>query len=341
MQLPRATWLFSVLTLVSAAHVHAQRADEVAAKSAVDVTILRTINLPWQEPEAIISAPFGVDSAHVEVRIDGAAGPTRALAKLDAGASRSVTWPAKAGSHECEVRVVGTREGLPFDTLVRARVDVVAPLEVKLAPKDVDLRKRQLRFFTSSGVSFAELSLYDLDGKAVHKATTRFEPRAHKQGYALTWPELAQLPARIGLRVFATDDTWTDVEWSPLEIEVPHEPIYFEDTFADAGTLEKLSGAYAVLQLTLSEHTELHGLRVYVLGTGVDGAESDEAMQRALAVAAYFRERGLALPIYVGGFVDADAASAHGEVQAILALSAPSVTSWTALSRAGTLKRAR
>jgi hypothetical protein len=317
------TWLSSVLPMAAS-----------ASDAPLELTLLRTVNLPWQQPEVIVTAQAAVESLVVTVSVDGNPGEARTLRDLPAGATRSITWPAAAGSHDCEVLVRGTSAGRAFEARTQARVDVVAPLEVTLAPRDVNLQKGKLRFHTRSDVSFTELALYDLDGNVLHQATKRFDTRASEKGYDLAWPTLHGQVARVALRVFSTNDTWADVEWSPLEIEVPHEPIYFDEAFVTGPSLEKLDGAYAVLQLTLSEQKDLRGLQLYVLGTGVADGDLDEAKARAHAVAAYFRERGLSLPLFIGGAVDTGAPSAQGEVQAILALQAPSAATWTPLSKA-------
>ncbi len=347
MQYARSLGVLGIVSLLCAQPMAAS-----ANETPLELTILRTVNLPWQEPEVILTAQADVDTLVVTVTVDGVSEQARTFPALATGASRSITWPAQAGSHACEVRVRGQHAGRAFEVEELARVEVVAPLELTLAPRDVDLAKGKLRFHANTAVSFSELSLHDLDGNVLHQATKRFEAHAGKQAgkraathagthaYQLDWPKLSRSVARVSLRVFSTSDTWADVEWSPLEIEVPHEPIYFDDALVAGPSLERLAGAYAVLQLTLSEHEALHGLRLYVLGTGVADADAEEAKQQARAVAAYFRERGLSLPTFVGGTVDPNAPSSQGEVQAILALEAPAVAAWTPLSQAR-IKRAR
>lgn len=306
-----------------------------AASAPVDVTILRTVNLPWQQPEVILKTLQPVDSMHIEIVIDATQGPSTDLWRLPDGATRSLDWHGTPGRHRCDVRVSGTRNGNNFRQVFSANVDIVAPLEVKLAAQDVDLQARTLRLHAKSELSFAELSIYDVDGHVLHQASTRFEKGKPAQAAELSWPELKAPPAKIAVRAFNTADTWADVEWTPIQIEVPHEPIYLQDGAVVGGERSKYAAAYRDVIDALRAHGKVPGLRLYVVGLVHAANDTSTAADRARDLASYFEQRGgITLPILVGGSVDPDAEVASaGHVQAILALQEPSDAQWVELTR--------
>jgi hypothetical protein len=297
----------------------------------VDVTILRTVNLPWQQPEVILKTLQPVDSLHVEIVVDAAQGPAHDLWHLPDGATRSLGWQAAPGRHRCDVRVTGMSAGGNFRQVFSAVVDVVAPLEVKLAAQDVNLPARSLQLHAGSELSFAELTIYDVDGHVLHQASTSFAKDAHGRGYELSWPELPTSAAKIVVRAFNTSDTWADLEWAPIQIEVPHEPIYVGDDKPADGERSKFAGAYHEVLQALRAHGAVPGLRLYVLGLTRSQASAGPAADRARELAAYFQQRGgIELPILSAGAVETDEDSAsHGHVQAFLALQDPAQAQWT------------
>ncbi|HEX7479504.1 MAG TPA: hypothetical protein VF331_16995 [Polyangiales bacterium] len=307
---------------------------QLVAGAAVDVTILRTVNLPWQQPEVILKTLQPLDSLHVELVIDAAQGPSADLWRLPDGTTRSLDWHAAPGRHRCDVRVSGMRDGNNFRQVFSANVDIVAPLEVKLTAQDVDLQARTLRLHAKSELSFAELTIYDVDGHVLHQASTRFEKSKPAQAAELSWPELSAPAAKIAVRAFNSADTWADVEWTPIQIEVPHEPIYLQDGAVVGGERSKYAAAYRDVIDALRAHGKVPGLRLYVVGLTHAASDTTTAADRARDLASYFEQRGgITLPILVGGSVDPGAEVASvGQVQAILALQAPSEAQWVELS---------
>ncbi len=307
---------------------HPSHAQE--QREAVELTILRTVNLPWQAPEIIVTAKAPIERMHVDVLIDSAAGPSQELGGTALGATHSLTWSAAPGKYRCEVRVVGTTNSGEFRQELAADVEVVPPLQVHLTPADVDLTSRTLRFHAEGAVAFAELTIYDVDGRVAHQASTSFPKARVGEALELHWPALCAHAAKISVRVFNAADTWADVEWTPIQVEVPHQPIYLDEALSSRGQRGKFSNAYQEVIDALRAHTGVPGLRLYVLGVSSSQAKQPKAAERVQEVAAYFRQRGgLRLPILTGTFVDTDDESGNaGRVQTILALDEPAPAQW-------------
>lgn len=296
----------------------------------VDVTILETVNLPWQSPEVIVAINAPVEDLFVEVVVDAAAGPKLHVEHAAAGTTRSLIWTSVAGKHRCEVRVAGKLSGVGFRRVFNATVDVVPPLEIEFSAANVDPVKRTLHFTAAVEVTFAELTVSDIDGRVLHHATTALDADRPGRPTTLSWPELSAPPVKVAVRVFGATDSWADLEWAPVQVEVPHEPIFFRDTIVLGSRSDKLAAAYQAVLRVASDYAGVPGLRLYVLGLASRGGKAAYAVERARAVAKYFKQRGgIPLPILIGSSIEPDnEAAEQGYVQAFVAVDAPAQSPW-------------
>lgn len=291
----------------------------------VGLTILQTVNLPWQGPEAIVVANVPAQEVVLTVSVDGGAPQVHLLDTLPVGARHSVTWPAGAGRHRCVVTVRGKRGGEPFEIRQSAEVDVVAALELELGEADVDIDARTLRFHANQKPSVVELTLYGMDGHVLHAEQTELQTEALSQ--ALSWPKLDSHVARVAVRVFSTEDTWADASWTPIEIEVPHAPIVFDATSTpDRGALDSM---YAAARKQVDAHPGVPGLALYVVGVG--GQQNGKAVERnAKKIARFIEKRGkLGVPVRHAVTTAADeTVGGTGEVHTILSSRLPAEAHW-------------
>jgi hypothetical protein len=304
-------------------------AADSSDRAPVDITLIETVNLPFQSPEAIVSSAAALEDVRVDVLVNGATVASASYRRLEANSPRSLTWEAKPGKYHGEVRVRGATARGPFTQSARATIDVVPALAVSFGPPDVNLTRRTLEFRATSDVAFAQLSIYDLDGHELHHATHRFDHDRPGKPSQVTWPRLTEPVARLVLRVFGSADSWADLEWSPIQIEVPHGPIFFEDMLAE-GKRQRLDQAYRDILKARKANASLNGLRLYLLGVPAHAEQADLAAERARAFGKYLRGRGLDLPILVAasGEPQLDAAQSGGQLQAILSVQEPSSAAW-------------
>jgi hypothetical protein len=308
-----------------------------AARAPVDVTILRSVSLPWQDPEVIVSTVDTAASVHVELVIDGSPGPKLDLQNVIPGMTRSIIWKGSAGRRYCEVRVWGLwKNGDNFRRVWASQVDVMPPLKVELAASDVNLVARTLRFRSSSTIGSTDLSLFDLDGRLLHQVSAPVATGRPGHPITVTWPALSAQPARIALRVFGADeraDSWADVEWSFVQVEVPHAPIFFPDTIVLGGQAEKMDAAFVEVKKLIASYSGVPGLRLFLLGLAKQEAQASAARDQAIAVGLYFKGRGgIGLPMLAGGSVEPDTVEGNDAyVQAVLAVDEPAPCVWLAI----------
>jgi len=310
-------WAIALAVLLAAS-------PAAADETPVELTILRTVNLPWQGPEAIVVATAPVEELVMTVSVDGGPPSVHLLDALGAGERGSITWSAPEGAHDCTVSVRGKRGGRSFELHTEAKVHVVPALELKLGEADVDIRGRSLRLHASQPASVVELTLFDIDGGVLHRAETEVEGEALSR--TLRWPELHGDVARVAVRVFSTQDTWADASWSPIEIEVSHPPILFDPK--SAPDRDALDAVYAAARKQVDAHPGVPGLALYVVGVGPQG-NGKALARKAKHVARYLEKRGkLGVPVR-HAVATGDGEDRLGEVHTILSSQVPAEAHWT------------
>jgi outer membrane protein OmpA-like peptidoglycan-associated protein len=124
----------------------------------------------------------------------------------------------------------------------------------------------------------------------------------------LTWPEEEGRVMKISLKAFDTAEFYTGLDLFPWQVDIPHEEVNFASGSADVppGERGKLDRSHAQITEALSKYGRFAALRLYVLGhTDTVGAATDNrelSLRRAKSLAAYFRKRGLRVPVFYEGF---------------------------------------
>jgi len=268
----------------------------------LEITLLRTVNLPHQHPEAILTAFGDIRNLHIDVTSNGSPVKSVRLADIQAGNSKSISWQMVPGSYAVRVTVTGQTDRGQVHKEVDQQIQVIEPLVVRFQHKDVDLDKRALGFETSNPVQLAEITMYDQEGRIIFMGDYEFDTQKGSQlRREIDWPELPQEPEHISVRVFGASDAWTDFEWTPLEVEIPHNDVLFDAGSSAIAKSEygKLIDTYTQLVDQVRENQGIRNLRLYVLAQipKVDNL----TQKRVESIAAFFRNKGLAVPIVAQG----------------------------------------
>jgi outer membrane protein OmpA-like peptidoglycan-associated protein len=124
----------------------------------------------------------------------------------------------------------------------------------------------------------------------------------------VTWPQAEGRVLSISLRAYDTSDFYTGLELFPWQVDIPHEEVSFPSGSADvpASERKKLEQSHKLIADAVSRYGRFASLRLYVLGhtdtVGAADANRELSLRRARSIAAYFRQRGLKLPIFYEGF---------------------------------------
>jgi len=194
------------------------------------------------------------------------------------------------------------RMPLSFDT------ELYGPLKLEVRKEDVDVAGRRLRFTLNRPAGRVELTVLMDTGKKAFDGEVPFKGQSAGTPLELTWPAEEGRVMKISLKAFDTAEFYTGLDLFPWQVDIPHEEVNFASGSADVppGERGKLDRSHAQITEALSKYGRFAALRLYVLGhTDTVGAATDNrelSLRRAKSLAAYFRKRGLRVPVFYEGF---------------------------------------
>jgi outer membrane protein OmpA-like peptidoglycan-associated protein len=206
---------------------------------------------------------------------------------------------------ELTVRFADAEPGtmpLTFDT------ELLGPLKLAVAKEDLDLAGRKLRFTLSRPAGRAKVVVLMDTGKKAFDGEVTFKGEQPGVPLELTWPAEEGRVMKISLQAYDTSDFYTSVDLYPWQVDIPHEEVNFTTGSADIPTAErgKLDHSLKLVVDAVARYGRFASLRLYVLGhtdtMGPTDSNRELSLQRARSIAAYFRKRGVRLPIFYEGF---------------------------------------
>ncbi len=196
--------------------------------------------------------------------------------------------------------------GSQFETTFSATR--VGELALQIGPGDVDMDERTLKFKITNPAASAELVILGARGKRIGYASADYEAAPPGEELELTWDAVEGDIVRMDLKVTDIAGFWTGMQITPFSIEIPHDEVQFasgrhEVTDSEAPKLAKTMGH---IEAALKEHGTLLSLKLFVAGftdtVGNHAYNLDLSRRRARAIAAWYRARGLKIPIFYQGF---------------------------------------
>ena len=294
----RHAWIFVLLAVRVAA------AQPVSFQLKGDVPI-------GQKPVLQVRAERKVSDVKVELeRDDGkhftlrqaalAKGQTASFAIGD-GAAGKATYTGTLSA-----QIVGGEawsNEIHFDTLVRA------PMKVGYDIDHLDLDKHVLQFKLSRPAGKADLVVFGEDGKEIGTGTATYDKAAADTWVPISWTQPADARVlKMQLHVVAADGTASNVELIPWSVSIDHEDVNFNTDSAviEPSETAKLDASLAKINDVVKRVGRFMKVKLYVAGhtdtVGSDAKNRKLSNDRALAIATYFRKKGVTMPIAVAGF---------------------------------------
>ncbi|MBA3457234.1 MAG: OmpA family protein [Deltaproteobacteria bacterium] len=194
-------------------------------------------------------------------------------------------------------------EELIFDTLVRA------PLKVTYDMEHLDLDKRVLQFKVSRPAGTAELTVIGDDGKEIGTGTATYAKEPADTWLPITWKQPAGTRVMmLKLRVVTADGLASNVELIPWSVSIDHEDVNFatDSAVVEASESSKLDSSVTKIAEVVKRSEKFMKMTLYVAGhtdtVGPNAKNRKLSLDRARAIAAYFRKQGVKLPIAFAGF---------------------------------------
>lgn len=187
--------------------------------------------------------------------------------------------------------------------------EIVGPLKLTIdKDHDVDLEGRKVRFTLNQPAGKAHLKVVMDTGSVIVDDDLPFNGEPPGTKLEVSWPAASGRVLQIELRAYAKSGVFNGVEFMPWYFEVPHEEVNFASGSAEVPTTEaaKLDASVKLVRDEVEKVGRFAQLRLFVLGftDTVGDAASNRALSlnRARAIAAYFRKQGVKVPILYEGF---------------------------------------
>lgn len=251
------------------------------------------------------------DGKDVEIKGGGKVGQTRVLdlnqpeGKFGYLGALTVNFPN--GSTE--------KMALQFDA------ELWGPLHMKCEKKDFDLVQRKAKFTVSRPIVKAVVQVLMDTGKYAFNGEVSFKEEPPNTPLEISWPEAPGRVMRVSITAYDSATFFTGVEFFPWQNSVKHEDVNFASGKWDVGPSEedKLEDAYVKITDELNKYGRFAEIKLYVIGhtdtMGKNDANRTLSLNRARAISAYLRKRGLKLPIFYEGFGEESLLAATSDEQ--------------------------
>lgn len=283
-------------------------ADPVDIALSNDVPAGKKPTLTLTAKENIATATLDIERLEDHRTFHYVAGPLRAGSKRELavgdGKSGHAHWKGKLvmkgawGESSNEVTfesTVGGGGAAPKVTYDRAHLD---------------LERGVLQFQVSRPITTAKLTVLTEDGKRTEQ-TADVSGSAPGRWLSISWKPTAVAVLRLDLEVGTDGGDVTKVRLVPWSVAISHEEVIFASgqSTVDAKETPKLETSYDKIIAAVAKVRALEpslDVCVYVAGhTDTVGNIDDNrklSQARARAIAAWFSERGLPLPLFFAGF---------------------------------------
>lgn len=188
-----------------------------------------------------------------------------------------------------------------------------APLRVQVEKSKVDLKQHRLEVKMSNPAGKVQIKVVGESGGTLAEEEHDFTGRPGGTPLIVTWsPSSDEGVATIDVKAIDAKGSWVGVQISPWFVAIPHEDVNFK---TDQSTIEesetpKLEAAFAKLNEVLAKdaaHGRQHpGITLFIAGhtdtVGNAAYNLKLSQARARSIAAWFRSRGVKMPIAFEGF---------------------------------------
>ena len=192
---------------------------------------------------------------------------------------------------------------ISFETLVRGSLRVTYDFE------HLDLDKCVLEFKLSRPAASAELVVIGDDGTVIGRGEASYRRASPEKWLRIRWTQRPRTRVmKMKLRVVSADGPATNVELIPWSVSIDHEDVKFRTDSAviDPGERGKLDASLAKINQVVKKSGRFMKMKLYIAGhTDTVGSAAKNrklSLDRAQAIARYYRRKGLKLPIAVAGF---------------------------------------
>jgi outer membrane protein OmpA-like peptidoglycan-associated protein len=226
---------------------------------------------------------------------------------------RSVVRCRRWASVLVATAVVAAAWGAPRTASAQREEPAAAPptskLDVTIDKTKVDLKEHRLEVKMNHVAAKVTIKVYDDSGVVLADEEHPFAGAAPGNALVVTWSPSTD--ATVGrIEVFGYDDegAYKGIAITPWAVSIPHEEVNFRRDSAEIDDAEKpkLEASFTKVVEVVGAHKDLGRIALYIAGhtdsVGAPAYNLQLSRSRAQAIAAWFKKRGLRMPIAYEGF---------------------------------------
>ena len=186
-------------------------------------------------------------------------------------------------------------------------------LKIQVDKTKVDLKAHRLEVKMSHPPGKVKIEVFSESGGSLADEEHDFAGRAAGTPLIVTWNPSSDAPVgKIELRAYDAQGNWVGVEIAPWFVNIPHDDVNFktDSSEIDAPEVPKVEAAFGKIEEALAKDAaagRMHaGITLYIAGhTDTVGNPTHNfklSQERARSIAAWFRKRGVKIPISYEGF---------------------------------------
>lgn len=186
-------------------------------------------------------------------------------------------------------------------------------LKVLVDKSKVDMKAHRLEVKMSRPAGKVKITVYDESNAVLADDEQDFSGRAGGTPLIVTWnPSSDAAVGKIELRAYDAQGNWVGVELAPWFVNIPHDDVNFktDSSEIDGPEVPKVEAAFGKIEEALAKDNasgRMHaGITLYIAGhTDTVGNPTHNfklSQDRARSIAAWFRKRGVKIPISYEGF---------------------------------------
>lgn len=305
----RARWHRSAtLLLVALSMVLVQPPSAVADEPVVSVRLVGAVLAGTKErPRIELTARRAL--ARTELELTREDGTVLRRSGRALGAGERFTFPIEhpQGAWRWTGRlIVHPARGEALEFPLEMETALLPAPRIEVRKEDVDLQNRRLTLRLDRPPAEIRLTVTSDAGRVLAEVVRPFEDGANE--VTVGWDQEPAVVLRMDVRATDRHGFYRDIELYPWRVDIPHEEVLFETGRHDILPEErpKLEAAWEELRLALQRYGKVAKVQLFVAGhtDTVGPAAGNQALSeaRARAIARWFRQRGVTVPIHFAGF---------------------------------------
>jgi outer membrane protein OmpA-like peptidoglycan-associated protein len=203
--------------------------------------------------------------------------------------------------------------GAPRPAAAAKAAAPASTLKVLVDKTKVDMKAHRLEVKMSRPAGKVKITVYSDSNAVLAEDEQDFSGRPGGTPLIVTWnPSSDAAVGKIELRAYDAQGNWVGVEIAPWFVNIPHDDVNFrtDSSEIDGPEAPKVEAAFGKIEEALAKDAaagRMHaGITLYIAGhTDTVGSSTHNfklSQDRARAIAAWFRKRGVKIPISYEGF---------------------------------------